>query len=93
MVTLTRAAPVTRAPLAAVGLGCLALAALTLLLPSTPTYDPWTWMLWGREVAGLELDTRGGPAFKPLPVAVGTALAPLGDAAPWAWLVLARAGA
>jgi hypothetical protein len=72
---------------------CLAVAAGTLLLPSTLTYDPWTWMLWGREVASLSLDTSEGPAFKPLPVLAGVVLAPLGDAAPWVWLVLARAGA
>src|SRR5690348_4389011 len=27
----------------------LAIAALTLLLPSAPTYDPWSWIIWGRE--------------------------------------------
>jgi hypothetical protein len=25
--------------------GCLAVSALTLLFPSTPTYDPWAWIL------------------------------------------------
>lgn len=72
---------------------CLALAALSLLLPSAPTYDPWTWMGWGRDLASLSLDTHAGPAFKPLPVFVGAVLSPLGDAAPWVWLVIARAGA
>jgi hypothetical protein len=43
-------------------------------------------------VAALDLDTSSGPAWKPLPVAVTTALAPLGDAAPALWLLLARAG-
>jgi hypothetical protein len=78
--------------LQAVAGGCLALGALTLLLPSAPTYDPWAWAVWGREIAGLDLDTSAGPAFKPLPVAVNALLSPLGDAAPWVWLVLARAG-
>ena len=68
------------------------MAALSLLLPSTPTYDPWTWMGWGRDLASLSLDTRAGPAFKPLPVFVGALLSPLGDLAPWLWLVIARAG-
>lgn len=79
--------------LGTVAIACLCLAALTLLLPSTPTYDPWAWMTWGREVAGLGLDTREGPAFKPLPVAVGALLSPAGDAAPWLWLLMARAAA
>ena len=56
-----------------------------------PGYDPWAWLLWGREVAGGALSTVEGPAFKPLPVAVCALLAPLGGAAPWLW-VRARAG-
>ncbi|WP_205697137.1 hypothetical protein [Conexibacter sp. SYSU D00693] len=73
--------------------GALALAALTLLAPSQPGYDPWAWLLWGRELAHGTLSTAEGPAFKPLAVALCIPLAALGDAAPEAWLVLARAGA
>ncbi len=62
-------------------------------MPAAPGYDPWMWLLWGRELAGGALDTSEGPAFKPLPVAICTLLAPLGAAAPGAWLVVARAGA
>ena len=47
--------------------GCLAVSALTLLFPSTPTYDPWAWILWGREIAHLDLVTEGGPSWKPCP--------------------------
>lgn len=72
---------------------CVVGAALSLLLvPAAPGYDPWMWLLWGRELAGGSLDTAEGPAFKPLPVAICTLLAPLGDAAPAAWLIVARAG-
>ena len=72
---------------------CLVGAALSLLVvPAAPGYDPWMWLLWGRELAGGSLDTAEGPAFKPLPVAICTLLAPLGDAAPAAWVVVARAG-
>jgi len=67
-----------------------ALAGLSLLLPSTPSYDPWAWLIWGRELAGGGLDTTAGPAWKPLPVLVTAALAPF-DAAPELWLLLARA--
>jgi hypothetical protein len=42
--------------------GCLALAALSLLTPSAPTYDPWSWIIWGREVVHLDLSTVGGPS-------------------------------
>lgn len=75
-----------------VGAACLCAAALSLLAPSTPTYDPWAWLVWGREVGGLDLDTSAGPAWKPLPVLVTTIIAPLGEAAPTLWLLLARAG-
>ena len=74
-------------------LACLALGGLSLLLPSTPTYDPWAWLIWGREILGLELDTRGGPSWKPLPVILTTLFAPLGDMAPGVWVAVARAGA
>lgn len=73
-----------------VTLACLLGAGLSLLLPLAPSYDPWSWLVWGRELAALELDTSGGPSWKPLPVLVTTALSPLGDAAPELWLVLAR---
>jgi hypothetical protein len=71
----------------------LALAALTLLLPSAPTYDPWSWIIWGREVAHLDLVTSQGPSWKPLPVMFTTVFSLFGSAAPDLWLVVARAGA
>jgi hypothetical protein len=70
-----------------------AAAASPLLVRAAPGYDPWTWLLWGREVAGGTLSTVAGPAFKPLPVAVCALLAPLGSAAPVVWVVLVRAAA
>lgn len=72
--------------------GAVALAALSLLLPSTPTYDPWAWIVWGREITQLDLQTTAGPSWKPLPVAFTTVFALFGDAAPSLWLVVARAG-
>src|SRR5215208_4128799 len=75
---------------------CLALGAVSLLLPSEPSYDPWAWMVWGRELTLLQLDTKGGPSFKPLPVLVTAVVSPLSkvdDGIPPAlWLMIARAG-
>jgi hypothetical protein len=71
----------------------LAIGALSLLLPSTPSYDPWAWIIWGREIVHLNLQTTGGPSWKPLPVIFTTLFAPFGKAAPDMWLVIARAGA
>jgi hypothetical protein len=76
-------------------LGALALtiAALSLLIPSTPSYDPWAWLVWGREIVHLKLQTTGGPTWKPLPVLFTTVFALFGKAAPDLWLIVARAGA
>src|SRR4051795_7824771 len=72
---------------------CVALAALTLLAPSAPTYDPWAWIIWGREVPHLDLVTTAGPSWKPLPVAFTTVFSVFGSAAPDLWLLAARPGA
>jgi hypothetical protein len=72
----------------------LAIAALSaLVIAPAPSYDPWAWLLWGREIAHGTLSTGEGPAFKPLTVAVTTVLSVLGEAAPVAWVIVARTGA
>jgi len=74
----------------------LALAALTLLAPSSPSYDPFAWIVWGRELmpgaGGEPFTLAGGPSWKPLPVLFTTPFALAGDAAPALWLLVARAG-
>jgi len=77
----------------ALAAAALAIAALTLLIPSTPSYDPWAWLVWGREIAHLDLQTTGGPTWKPLPVIFTTIFSLFGGASPDLWLVVARAGA
>ena len=76
--------------------GCVALAAISLLGPSQPSYDPWAWLVWGRELAHFSLDTTSGPSWKPLPVIFTTLFAPfsmLDDRIPPAmWIVVARTG-
>jgi hypothetical protein len=76
-----------------VALGVLALTALSFLTPSAPTYDPWAWIVWGREVLHLDLSTVDGPSWKPLPVLLTTPFALFGSLAPDLWLFVARAGA
>ena len=29
-----------------------------------PTYDPWAWIIWGREITEWDLDTRTGPVVE-----------------------------
>jgi hypothetical protein len=68
------------------------LAVASVAFPYSPAYDPWAWLGWGRELLDLELDTAGGPSWKPLPVLFTAPASLLGDASPDAWLALARFG-
>jgi hypothetical protein len=80
--------------LAIAAVACAALAAASLLLPSGPTYDPYAWLIWGRDLAHLHLVTRGsGTSWKPLTTLIAALLSPLGGAQPSGWLVIARGGA
>jgi hypothetical protein len=86
-------APPARRPWRLAVAGALALALVSLLLPSEPAYDPWAWIIWSREITEGTLSTTTGPSWKPLPVLLTTPFALLGgDVAPAAWLVLGRAG-
>lgn len=89
------ATPATTVAALVVG-GALALAALSLLAPSIPSYDPFAWIVWGRELThpGLVFALSGGPSWKPLPVVFTAPFSLVADgAAPSLWLVVARAGA
>ena len=72
----------------------LTAGALSLLIPSTPSYDPWSWLVWSREIIHGHLTiTSGGTSWKPLPMIFTIPFALFGKAAPDLWLVVARAGA
>lgn len=82
-------------PLVVAGAACLALAAVSAaVLPTVPSYDPWSWIVWGREVLDphLSFAVSGGPSWKPLPVIFTTILGLFGGAAPTLWVIVARAG-
>jgi len=70
--------------------GVIGLAAASLFAPFEPLFDPWAWLVWGRELTDLSLDTSVGPSWKPLPVLVSAPLSLAGDAAPALWLLLVR---
>jgi len=96
MVSVARPArwQVPRAPsrTAAVAAGCLALAIASLAFPAAPTYDPWAWVVFGREIVvpSLGLSTISGTGWKPLAVLFTAPLALFGTAAPSLWLVVVR---
>jgi hypothetical protein len=79
----------------------IAVAVCTLLgvlsaavLPTVPSYDPWSWIVWGREVTDPHLSfvVNGGPSWKPLPMIFTTIWGLFGGAAPTLWVITARIG-
>jgi hypothetical protein len=63
-------------------------------LPTVPSYDPWSWIVWGREVSDphLAFTISGGPSWKPLPFGFTVVWGLFGGAAPTLWLLTARTG-
>jgi hypothetical protein len=73
----------------------VALAALSAaVLPTVPSYDPWSWVVWGKEVFDPHLSffVGGGPSWKPLPVVFTAVFGLFGGGAPTLWVIAARAG-
>jgi hypothetical protein len=70
---------------------CFGVAALSLLVPYAMRSDPWAWLVWGREVRHLALDTTQGPSWKPLAVLLTSVLSLFGNAAPDLLLLVCRA--
>jgi hypothetical protein len=84
----------TRSRWALVGIGCVVLAAVSLVFGSQATYDPTAWLIWGREIVHADLSTTSGPSWKPLPILITAPTSLLGDTAQQQiLLVVARAGA
>lgn len=69
------------------------LAALTVTIPAGPSYDPWAWIVWGREILNGDLETATGPSWKPLPIFFTVPFAIFGSHAPDLWLLVARGAA
>ena len=59
-----------------------------------PSYDPWSWIVWGREVFDPHPSfiVNGGPSWKPLPMVFTTIYGLFGSAAPTLWVITARVG-
>jgi hypothetical protein len=74
---------------------CVALAAGSLLVSATPSFDAWGWVLWGRELTGDgTFSTAHYPSWKPLPALINMFWSAVDRGAePALWLVTARAGA
>ena len=77
---------------------CLGLALIAQrTLPSLPSYDPFSWIVWGHEIARhvagghVHVILRGGPSWKPLPVIFTTIFGFFGGHAVACWIVFCRA--
>jgi hypothetical protein len=71
----------------------LVVSALSLSFPSTPSYDPWSWLIWGREIVHGTLSLQAsGSSWKPMPMVFTTIFALFGGSSPYLWLLVARAG-
>lgn len=83
------------APFSLVAIGVsLVVAVASTVLARALSYDAWGWLLWGQEIlGGRRFTTDGYPTWKPLTGLIAAVITPLGDAAPFLWLVIARAGA
>ena len=71
---------------------CLALAAGRWRCQAAPSYDPWAWVVFGREIVGPGpgLSTVSGTGWKPLAVLFTAPLGLFGSAGPSLWLVVVR---
>jgi hypothetical protein len=72
----------------------LLLAVLTAIVwPTIPSYDPFSWVVWGREVTDPQIGffVGGGPSWKPLPFLFTTVYGPFAGA-PALWVITARIG-
>jgi hypothetical protein len=65
------------------------------VLPTVPSYDPWSWIVWGKEVTDPHLSfvVSGGPSWKPLPFLFTLPYAVAGRGQMWLWMGTAVAGA
>lgn len=64
---------------------------LVVLTDIRPDYDPYGWLVWGRQTLHWSLDTNGEPSWKPLAFLFTLPYALVGRAQLWLWMVTAVA--
>jgi hypothetical protein len=57
-----------------------------------PSFDPYGWLVWGRQTLHGHLDTNAAPSWKPLTFIFAVPYALFGHTAVWLWTVTAVAG-
>ncbi len=79
----------TRAwPALAIAVAVVLLATLVVLWARTrPGYDPYGWLVWGRQTIRGALDTNAAPSWKPLPYLFTLPYALFGHFQLWLWMI------
>jgi hypothetical protein len=72
-----------------------ATALISLLLVvwarTRPGFDPYGWLVWGRQTLSWSLDTNAAPSWKPLPYLFTVPYAMFGHLQVWLWMITATA--
>ncbi|MGO9750678.1 MAG: hypothetical protein ACLP8S_09515 [Solirubrobacteraceae bacterium] len=76
------------------GVSLLAAVLTAIVWPTVPSYDPFSWVVWGRELTDPHLSfyVGNGPSWKPLPMVFTSIYGAFGAAAPTLWVITARTG-
>ena len=84
-----RLAEVIRAwPATLIAIIVLALATVIVVWARTrPGYDPYGWLVWGRQTIKGALDTNAAPSWKPLPYLFTLPYALAGHYQLWLWMI------
>ncbi len=84
-----------RAPLTVVvasAFGLLVLSTLIVLWAKTrPGFDPYGWLVWGRQTVAGNLNTNAAPSWKPLPYLFTAPYGVFGHYQLWLWMITALA--
>jgi len=85
-----RRTPLVAAVATAVGL--LVISLLLLLWAKTrPGFDPYGWLVWGRQTVAGNLNTNAAPSWKPLPYLFTAPYGLFGHYQLWLWMVTSLA--
>ena len=72
--------------------GLLVVSLLLLLWAKTrPGFDPYGWLVWGRQTVGGDLNTNAAPSWKPLPYLFTAPYGLFGHYQLWLWMVTSLA--
>ncbi|MHB8694736.1 MAG: hypothetical protein ACYDHH_26170 [Solirubrobacteraceae bacterium] len=76
-----------RHPALLTALGLLVISVVIVRWANTrPGFDPYGWLVWGKQTLNLSLDTNAAPSWKPLPYIFTVPFALFGHYQLWLWM-------